>query len=417
MQLSEGTCSHPICKSPEVTKQTLLAPSEERTLLTHAVEMTTPSDENTFSFTYLGRFTAHDFGYSSSEAIHAQLVEYYVAFLARAYENRLPFDKLNVQNPIDTRLVALESNGVSVRSWRYRRFNEAGTLINEKDVYKAERIVLCDCLCFEVVQSAGREASSTRDSAVCYAYLRRAVDSRQTISEANLRPLDTRLSNWLLKYRHFQRPPLVVLAIHRAYADSCIDLLVFLASSQSEGLRFVKNVTELACKVMPMKSNRRVRRRARTADAKYPENSRPATGSWRRPECPPGRQLPPAQPPSILSRSNVAAARGETPRPLTCEEAHSPTSPYGGHNWHGDCCLPMGILPEILTAAELKRVRSRLLQYQLGQEAMRHVYNRRRGHADYERTHWQQACEDASRARPKSCSALYRGPDERTGVQ
>ncbi|VDN33435.1 unnamed protein product, partial [Dibothriocephalus latus] len=243
--------------------------------------MTSAADENTFSLTYLGRFTAHDFGYSSSEAIHAQLVEYYVAFLTRAYENRLPFDKLSVQNPIDTRLVALESNGVSVRSWRYRRFNEAGTLINEKDVYKAERIVLCDCLCFEVVQSAntgrGGGSSSARDSAVCYAYLRRAVDSRQTISEANLRPLDVRLSTWLLKYRRFQRPPLVVLAIHRAYADSCIDLLVFLASSQSEGLKFVKKVTELACKVTPMRPHRRHRRRARTADAKYPENSRTTT--------------------------------------------------------------------------------------------------------------------------------------------
>ncbi|KAL7063003.1 hypothetical protein AAHC03_01943 [Spirometra sp. Aus1] len=376
--------------------------------------MTTPLDENTFSFTYLGRFTAHDFGYSSSEAIHAQLVEYYVAFLARAYEQRLPFDKLNVQNPIDTRLVALESNGVSVRSWRYRRFNEAGTLINEKDVYKAERIVLCDCLCFEVVQSAGRGSSSARDSAVCYAYLRRAVDSRQTISEANLRPLDVRLSNWLLKYRRFQRPPLVVLAIHRAYADSCVDLLVFLASSQSEGLKFVKNVTELACKVTPMRPHRRVRRRARTADAKYNENPRTTTDSWRRPESPPGRRQ---VSPQLLFRPNLAASRGEPLQALASQETHSPTSPCRSHNWHGECCLPMGILPEILTTAELKRVRSRLLQYQLGQEAMRHVYNRRRGHVDYDPTHWQHTCEDFSTARPKSCSSLYRGPDVGTSFQ
>ncbi|VDD80231.1 unnamed protein product [Mesocestoides corti] len=202
------------------------------------------SAERTFSFTYLGRFTAHNFGYSTTDAIHHQLVEYYIAYLKQALENQIPFSKLDIQNPIESRLVSLEDECLSVRSWRYRRYDAEGTLINERDVYKIERIVICDCLCFEVVQSA-----SHRNSSVCFAYLRRASDSRHTIPESNLHELDVPLSTWLLKYRRFPRPPLVVIAIRRAYGEqNAVDLLVFLAPNLTVGLDFVKSATELTCR-------------------------------------------------------------------------------------------------------------------------------------------------------------------------
>lgn len=372
-------------------------------------QMTTYStpESNTFSLTYLGRFTAHNFGSSSSEAIHSQLIEYYIAYLRRAYDNQLPFDKLNLQNPIECRLVSLEDNALSVRSWRFRKFNENGTLINEREVYKTERIVLCDCLCFEVVQSASRNIG------ICFAYLRRASDARHTIPESNLRELDLRLSQWLLKYRRFPRPPLLVVAIHRALADNCIDLLVFLAPNQATGLDFVRRITELTYVKMPTKPQRRVRRRARTADSRYVES--PSRSPRRRASYGINKWQETTKsdtPPPRLVQSRATSAD-----PLIDDSRQGASLP-DEHTRSKQCqclyCRSMGVLPDILTTDELEKVRNRLIQYQLSQEAVNHVYKRNPGPSISRQSPRQSRGGTQSKVRSSSCkTTLQEGQRQR----
>ncbi|VDO00396.1 unnamed protein product [Rodentolepis nana] len=330
------------------------------------------SSERTFALTYLGRFTAHNFGYITSDAIHHQLVEYYIAYLKQALENHVPLNKLEIQNPMESRLVSLEEDCLSVRSWRYRRYDTKGTLINERDVYKAERIVLCDCLCFEVVQSA-----SQKHSGICYAYLRRASDARYTIPEANLHELDSKLSAWLLKYRRFPRPPLVVIAIRRGYGDDgSVDLLVFFAPNLALGLDFVRSITEMTCRVGNMRAPPSRRRRAKTVDIRY-NNSRPNSARKCYAERPRSKEH------TKESRRNDS--RG---RPLSAEPFREPMQKMKLEEHHSNlfgtpnhcpcsCCQSMGLLPSIFTSRELERVQNRIMQYRLGQEALHHAYNRK----------------------------------------
>ncbi|KAH9286888.1 hypothetical protein ECG_02069 [Echinococcus granulosus] len=361
------------------------------------------SCDKTFSLTYLGRFTARNFGYSNTDAIHHQLVEYYIAYLKQALENRIPFSRLDIQNPIESRLVSLEDDCLSVRSWRYRSFDTKGTLINERDVYKFERIVLCDCLCFEVVQSASR-----RQSGLCYGYLRRASDARYTIPESNLHELDTQLSAWLLKYRQFPRPPLVVIAIRRGFKEeNSVDLLVFFAPNLKLGLDFVRSVTEMTCRAGNTKVTPR-RRRAKTVDARY--FSSPVTSPRGRSGC---------------SRSNERSRgprrhqdkSGNQARPLSVEPLYEPMQKMRLDEHHSNvmdtsyhcpcnCCQSMGLLPSIFTSSELERLQNRIMQYRLGQEALHHVYNRRHVLKNHKRPNRQASGGIQTKFHSHSCSGL-----------
>lgn len=365
------------------------------------------SNDKKYTFTFLGRFTAYNFGYSSSDAIHRQLLEYYIAYLKRALENSIPLSKLDIQNPIESRLVSLEDDCLSVRSWRYRRYDAKGTLINEREVYKVERIVLCDCLCFEVVQAASR-----RDTGVCYAYLRRASDSRHTIPESNLRELDLHISAWLLRYRRFPRPPLVVMAIHRSFGEqNSIDLLVFLAPNQTIGLDFVRSVTEMTCNATPPKPAPKRRRRHRTPDPRYEtprdELQKRPQSSEREPRMPPLTRF-------ADSVNNRPLSTGCLVEPLEAmnlqEYPQSPPNLFGqlapNSSCTCSCCQSMGLLPNILTTSELEKVRSRMVQYQLGQEALSHAYNRRLGVQNYKRPSRRATAGTQSKLRARSSTGL-----------
>ncbi|VDM25397.1 unnamed protein product [Hydatigera taeniaeformis] len=365
--------------------------------------------DKTFALTYLGRFTAHNFGCSNSDAVHHQLVEYYIAYLKYALENRIPFSKLDIQNPIESRLVSLEDDRLSVRSWRYRSFDTKGTLINERDVYKAERIVLCDCLCFEVVQSAAR-----RHSNLCYGYLRRASDARYTIPESNLHELDAQLSAWLLKYRRFPRPPLVVIAIRRGFGEeNAVDLLVFFAPNLKVGLDFVRSVTEMTCRAGEMKATPR-RRRAKTVDTRY---SSPPAMSPRRPDGR-SRSKERSREPRKCQGRNSTQARPLSVEPL-CEpmqkmqlDMHNSNVCCEPYHCHCECCQSMGLLPSIFTSSELERMQNRIMQYRLGQEALHHVYNRRVGLQNYKRPNRQVPKGMQAKLRSRSCSGLNEDSSE-----
>lgn len=365
--------------------------------------------DKTFAFTYLGRFTARNFGFSNTDAIHHQLVEYYIAYLKQALDNQIPFSKLDIQNPIESRLISLEDDCLSVRSWRYRSFDTKGTLINERDVYKVERIVLCDCLCFEVVQSASR-----RHSGLCYGYLRRASDARYTIPESNLHELDAQLSAWLLKYRRFPRPPLVVIAIRRGFGEeNSVDLLVFFAPNLKIGLDFVRSVTEMTCRAGDMKPTPR-RRRAKTADTRY--LSPPAMSPRRRSERSRSKERS-REPRRRQDRSSDLA------RPLSVEPLYEPMQKMKLDVHHNNvcgapyhcrcnCCQSMGLLPSIFTSSELERVQNRIMQYRLGQEALHHVYNRRMGLQNYKRSNRQVPGGIQTKLRSRSCSGLTADSEE-----
>ncbi|KAM7541138.1 hypothetical protein Aperf_G00000026022 [Anoplocephala perfoliata] len=362
------------------------------------------SSERTFVLTYLGRFTAHNFGHSNSDAIHHQLVEYYIAYLKQALENHVPFNKLEIQSPIESRLVSLEEDCLSVRSWRYRRYDVKGTLINERDVYKVERIVLCECLCFEVVQSA-----SQKNSGICYAYLRKASDARYTIPESNLHELDIGLSAWLLKYRRFPRPPLVVIAIRRGYgSENSVDLLVFFAPNLAVGLDFVRNVTEMTCRAGNVRGSPR-RRRAKTADARYSSQ----TNSTRRSFV----ERPRSKKRSREGRRHDKDRSTGRERPLSADPLLEPMQKMKldehrrnlfevPNHCSCSCCQSMGLLPSIFTSRELERVQNRILQYQLGQEALNHVYNRRMGQQNYKRSNRKTAGGIQAKLRTRSLSGL-----------
>ncbi|VDL23377.1 unnamed protein product [Hymenolepis diminuta] len=363
------------------------------------------SSERTFALTYLGRFTAHNFGYTTSDAIHHQLVEYYIAYLKQALENHVPFNKLEIQNPIESRLVSLEDDCLSVRSWRYRRYDAKGTLINERDVYKVERIVLCDCLCFEVVQSA-----SQKHSGICYAYLRRASDARYTIPESNLHELDSKLSAWLLKYRRFPRPPLLVIAIRRGYGDeNSVDLLVFFAPNLAVGLDFVRSVAEMTCRAGNIRAPPPRRRRAKTADGRY-NNSPPNSARKGYVERPRSNES--------TKESRRSNSRG---RPLSADPLREPMQKMKLEEHHSSlfgtpdhcpcsCCRSMGLLPSIFTSRELERVQNRILQYRLGQEALHHPYNRKMGPQNQKRSIRQAPGGIQSKLRSRSVSGLNEIP-------
>ena len=358
------------------------------------------STERTFALTYLGRFTAHNFGYSTSDAIHHQLVEYYIAYLKQALEKHIPFNKLDIQNPIESRLVSLEDDCLSVRSWRYRRYDAKGTLINEKDVYKVERIVLCDCLCFEVVQSA-----SQKHSGVCYAYLRRASDARYTIPESNLHELDPQLSAWLLKYRRFPRPPLVVIAVRRGYGDeNSVDLLVFFAPNLTMGLDFVRSVAEMTCRTGNTKPTPR-RRRAKTVDVKNPS---PTDGLQ-----PNARSRAPRRRRERSNSQNRPLSADPLQKSMQMMKLDEHQSNLTGqpHRCSCSCCQSMGLLPNILTSRELERVQNRIMQYRLGQEALQHAYNRRMiVQQNYRRSSRQAPGGIQAKLRSRSCSGLNDTP-------
>lgn len=366
-------------------------------------QLTPPmSSERTFALTYLGRFTAHNFGHSNSNAIHHQLVEYYIAYLKQALENHVPFNKLEIQSPIESRLVSLEEDCLSVRSWRYRRYDVKGTLINERDVYKAERIVLCDCLCFEVVQSA-----SQKHSGICYAYLRRASDARYTIPESNLHELDVKLSAWLLKYRRFPRPPLVVIAIRRGYGDkNSVDLLVFFAPNLAVGLDFVRNVTEMTCKAGSVRPSPR-RRRARTADARYSNqtNRRSFVKGPRSKERLRESRRRDKDQSNSRERPSSADPLHESMQKMKLDEHRCNLFGVPNH-CPCSCCQSMSLLPSIFTSRELERVQNRILQYRLGQEALSHVYSRRMGPQNYKRSGRKTAGGIQAKLRTRSLSGL-----------
>ncbi|VDP67684.1 unnamed protein product [Echinostoma caproni] len=191
-----------------------------------------------FPLTYLGNSLLQQTRDDELETIYELLFTQYLNFLRRVIADEKTIGE-TLSESFQTVIIAIGNGQFTIRTTETERFKDQKFRKHFERRFTSDQLIYFNCYYFEVVTPMGR------DERKCYAYFRRAIDTRRCVPEDALVQLDVTLSQWLLRNRHLTRPPLIYCIVANQEMSAGLDCHVFLADTVQVGLRVVRCLAEL----------------------------------------------------------------------------------------------------------------------------------------------------------------------------
>lgn len=191
-----------------------------------------------FPLTYVGNSLLQQTRDDELETIYELLLTQYLNFLRRVISDGKTIAE-TLSESFETIIMAIGSGQFTIRTTETERYRDQKIRKHFDQRFTSDQLIYFNCYYFEVVTPMGK------DERKCFAYFRRAVDTRRCVPEDALVQLDTSISQWLLRNRHLARPPLLYCIVANREIASNLDCHVFLADNVQVGLRVVRCLAEL----------------------------------------------------------------------------------------------------------------------------------------------------------------------------
>ncbi|KAA3680994.1 uncharacterized protein DEA37_0002291 [Paragonimus westermani] len=158
-----------------------------------------------FPLTYLGNSVLQSTREDELETIYELLFDYYLDFLRKVviqFKRVQSFTDI-MSEAYSTVVMAIGNGHLILRFISTEKCGDQTFRKHLEKKFTPDELIYFNCYYMEVVIPMGRGGRK------CFAYFRRAVDTRRCVPEDALLELDDQLSAWLLHNRHIPRPPLV----------------------------------------------------------------------------------------------------------------------------------------------------------------------------------------------------------------
>ncbi|KAF8568868.1 hypothetical protein P879_05186 [Paragonimus westermani] len=211
-----------------------------------------------FPLTYLGNSVLQSTREDELETIYELLFDYYLDFLRKVviqFKRVQSFTDI-MSEAYSTVVMAIGNGHLILRFISTEKCGDQTFRKHLEKKFTPDELVYFNCYYMEVVIPMGRGGRK------CFAYFRRAVDTRRCVPEDALLELDDQLSTWLLHNRHIPRPPLVYCIVSSQKMERALICHVFLADSTQVGLQTIRclselrqSVTAVVCETIPQTYN------------------------------------------------------------------------------------------------------------------------------------------------------------------
>ncbi|CAH8535447.1 unnamed protein product [Dicrocoelium dendriticum] len=191
--------------------------------------------------TYLGNSVLKQTPDDQLTTIYELLFTYYLDFLHKtaAREKQLRTYADVMSDAYSTVVLAVGGGQLVLRFIGTEKCGEQTFRKHLEKTFTSEELVYFNCYSLEVVIQEGRGKKK------CFAYFRRAIDTRRCVPEDALLRLDDSLSVWLLRNRHVPRPPLIYFIVFNKIFESTLICHAFLAGDLQLGLQALRLLAEL----------------------------------------------------------------------------------------------------------------------------------------------------------------------------
>ncbi|KAF7262387.1 hypothetical protein EG68_00319 [Paragonimus skrjabini miyazakii] len=194
-----------------------------------------------FPLTYLGNSVLQSTSEDELETIYELLFTYYLDFLRKVvtqFKRVQSFTDIMCE-AYSTVVMAVGNGHLILRFISTEKCGDQTFRKHLEKKFTPDELVYFNCYYMEVVIPMGRGGRK------CFAYFRRAVDTRRCVPEDALLELDDQLSAWLLHNRHIPRPPLVYCIVSSQKRKRTLICHVFLADNTQVGLQTIRCLSEL----------------------------------------------------------------------------------------------------------------------------------------------------------------------------